>query len=145
MERQLLKPRELSVSQNFPNSEITFKDWLRTVRNFIEGLSKLRTADQLGYRDIKPDPRRLQALLDLPPPTATKELKRVNGVFAYYSKWIENFSEKVSALLRSTFFSLADKALKAFDSSNLHCQSPARALLKTIYLLKFRQTLPMFL
>ena len=42
MERQLLKPYELSVNQNDPNSERIFKFWLRTVQDFIEGLTEIR-------------------------------------------------------------------------------------------------------
>jgi len=37
----------------------------------------------VAYKQIKPDPKRLQALLDLPEPTCAKELKRVSGLFSY--------------------------------------------------------------
>ena len=40
----------------------------------------------VAYKQIKPDPRRLQALLDLPEPTCAKDLKRVCGLFSYYAK-----------------------------------------------------------
>jgi len=36
----------------------------------------------VAYKQIKPDPKRLQALLDLPEPTCAKELKRVSGLFS---------------------------------------------------------------
>ena len=80
---------------------------------------KVTTLQLLGYlishREIKPDPSRLQALIDLSPPRTKKELKRVNGLFAYYSKWIDHFSEKASPLLKSSSFPLTDEAIKAFQ------------------------------
>ena len=80
---------------------------------------KVTTLQLLGYlishREIKPDPSRLQALVDLSPPRTNKKLKRVNGLFAYYSKWIGHFSEKASPLLKSSSFPLTDEAIKAFQ------------------------------
>jgi len=56
----------------------------------------------VAYKQIKPDPRRLQALLDLPEPTCAKDLKRVCGLFSYYAKWIPNFSKKAVPLQART-------------------------------------------
>ena len=46
--------------------------------------------DWLGYRvshnTIKPDPARLQPLINLPVPSTKKELKRCFGMFAYYTR-----------------------------------------------------------
>ena len=57
-----------------------------------------RSLQTLGYiiseGEIKPDPDRLQPLRNLPPPTDKKTQKRVIGLFAYYSQWIQNFSDK---------------------------------------------------
>jgi len=77
------------------------------------------TLDILGYRishnQVKPDPQRLQPLLDLPAPSTAKELKRVSGMFSYYAKWISTFSEKASPLLHASIFPLDDGALKSFQ------------------------------
>ena len=72
---------------------------------FNEDKSKIRMTSltMLGYlvsyQNLKPDPERLQALFDLPIPRSAKELKRVCGMFAYYARWIPNFSQKARPLL----------------------------------------------
>ena len=50
---------------------------------------------QIKHQQISPDPDRLKPLMDIPVPSTTKELKRVRGLVAYYSKWIANFSTKI--------------------------------------------------
>ena len=71
---------------------------------------RVRTLDILGYRvsfqQVKPDPQRLQSLLDLPPLRTPKELKRVSGMFSYYAKWIPRFSKTADPLLRPAKLSL---------------------------------------
>lgn len=73
----------------------------------------------LGYEisnnEIRPDPTRLQPLRDLAPPQNLKLQKKVAGLFAYYSKWIHNFSEKIKPLSRNTIFPLPQSALDAFN------------------------------
>ena len=64
----------------------------------------------------KPDPKCLQALLDLPESTCAKELKRVSGLFAYYAKWIPNFSKKAGPLLYCKAFPLSNEAVIAFKT-----------------------------
>jgi len=65
---------------------------------FNEEKSKIRLQTitlpgyQVSYNETKPDPERLPPLLDMPPPQSSRELKRLLGMFAYYSKWIENFA-----------------------------------------------------
>ena len=75
--------------------------------------------DILGYRisqnSLKPDPARLKPLQDLPAPEDTKCLKRIIGLFAYYSSWISNYSEKIRPLLDSKVFPLSKDALTAFE------------------------------
>ena len=66
------------------------------------------------YGKIKPDQNRLQALLDLSPPTNANELKRVVGLFAYYAQWIENFSKKAAPLINCKTCPLTDEGLKSF-------------------------------
>ena len=46
MEKQLLRPKELSVEPNTPESAKVFKFWLRTVEDFISGLDEARAEDQ---------------------------------------------------------------------------------------------------
>ena len=64
---------------------------------------------------IKPDPERLQPLRDMPPPHDLKSQKRVVGLFAYYCKWIKNFSDKIRPLAHNTEFPIAGDALIAFN------------------------------
>ena len=64
--------------------------------------------------EIKPDPERLKPLQEMPVPTDTKTLKRVQGFFSYYSTWIPNFSQKLKPLL-VTEFPLSEEAIQAFN------------------------------
>ena len=45
MDKQLLRPKELSISPHEENSEKIFKFWLCTVEDFIEALSETRKND----------------------------------------------------------------------------------------------------
>ena len=64
---------------------------------------------------IKPDPERLRPLQELPIPPDNKALKRVIGLFSYYSKWIPNFSHKIAPLVRTTSFPLNKEVIDAFN------------------------------
>jgi len=68
----------------------------------------------VSYQTLKPDPERLQALFDLPIPSSAQELKRVCGLFTYYSRWIPNFSQKARPLLLASHFPLGPEAERAF-------------------------------
>ena len=61
-------------------------------------ISSVSCINILGYSVgngiIKPDPERLKPLLELPAPHNAKSLKRALGMFAYYAKWIVNFSKQ---------------------------------------------------
>ena len=74
----------------------------------------------LGYHveqgSIKPDPESLRALIEMSPPHDSKSLKRVVGLFAYYSKWIRNFSEKVRPLSHSNTFPISPEAVSTFNA-----------------------------
>jgi len=70
----------------------------------------------VAYKQIKPDPKSLQALLDLPEPTCAKELKRVSGLFAHYAEWIRNFSKKAGPLLHCKAFPPSNEAVIAFKT-----------------------------
>ena len=71
----------------------------------------------VGNSTIKPDPERLIPLQNLPPPNNQKALKRVLGLFAYYAKWIFQFSDKIQTLKQTTKFPLDDTVLN--DSNAL--------------------------
>ena len=45
---------------------------------------------------------------------AAKELKRVCGMFAYYARWIPNFSQTARPLLLVSHFPLGPEAERAF-------------------------------
>ena len=68
----------------------------------------------VGNGVIKPDMDKLQPLKNLPPPTTKKSLLRVLGMFAYYAKWIPNFSDKIRPLNKCSKFPLSEKSLDAF-------------------------------
>ena len=52
------------------------------------------TINVLGYLIdngvVRPDPRRLSPLHELPPPTNIRSQCGAFGLFAYYAKWISN-------------------------------------------------------
>ena len=91
------------------------------------------TIDILGYRishnNLRPDPDRLKPLRDLPAPNNMKGLKRIHGMFAYYSSWIPKFSDKIRPLLEVTSFPLNEEALCAFNNMKHELES---ATLQTI-------------
>ena len=76
--------------------------------------------DLLGYRvscgELQPDPSRLQPLLTLQTPSSPKELKRITGLFAYYTKWIKDFSKEARHLQSTSKFPLGNEALEAFKT-----------------------------
>ena len=80
---------------------------------------------QVEHGSIKPDPQRLQPLIDLPPPHDPKSLKRVIGLFAYYSKWIRNFSEKIRPLSQSKAFPMTADAIETFNSLKAEVKASA--------------------
>ena len=74
----------------------------------------------LGYLvehgSIKPDPDRLHLLQNLPPPTSVRSLRRAMGMFAYYAKWIPDFSDKITAPTNANVFLLSPTPLAAFNT-----------------------------
>ena len=58
----------------------------------------------VGNGEAKPDPERLRPLLDFPPPSNFKLLRRVLGMFAYYAKWIDCFADKIRPLADAKVF-----------------------------------------
>ena len=78
------------------------------------------TIPLMGYQvskgEVKPDPERLRPLKELPIPKSKKEQEKVVGLFAYYSQWIEKFSEKAYQLIHNTVFPLPLPAIQSFHN-----------------------------
>ena len=53
----------------------------------------------VGKMHIKPDPERMQLLLNFPPQNNYKALRRVLGMFAFYANWINCFADVIDPLL----------------------------------------------
>ena len=66
----------------------------------------------VGSMHIKPDPERMQLLLNFPPPSNYKALRCVLGMFAYYAKWINCFADKIRLLADVKEFLLSADYLK---------------------------------
>ena len=79
-----------------------------------------RAISMLGYlienHTIKPDPERLEPLLNLPVPTTKAMLQRTLGLFAYYSNWIPKYSDKIRPLTQSSTFPLSLEACNALEA-----------------------------
>ncbi|KAG8334372.1 hypothetical protein J6590_108547 [Homalodisca vitripennis] len=81
------------------------------------------TISILGYqiknRTIRPDPERLQPLLDMPLPHDAASLKRTLGLLSYYSKWIPRFSDKIRSLVSCKNFPIEPTSIAASDFQNI--------------------------
>jgi transposase InsO family protein len=88
--------------------------------NHEKSIISVKEINMLGYLishlTLKPDPERMRPLLNLPVPTDPKSLTRALGLFAYYSRWIEKFSDKIKPLTQCTSFPMTDSAITAFQS-----------------------------
>ena len=93
-------------------------------RNFTLNESKtvksVPSINVLGYcvgnKVIKPDSERLKPLQELPPPMSLGAQRRAVGLFAYYAKWIPNFSDKIKPLISNNSYPLTKPALTAFTN-----------------------------
>ena len=103
----LRKFREAAVKYN-----LTF--------NESKSIISKQSISMLGYlidnHSIKPDPERLEPLLQLATPTTASMLQRALGLFAYYSNWIPKYSDKIRPLTQSSTFPLSETACKAFEA-----------------------------
>ena len=79
----------------------------------------------VSFQSIRPDQERLKPLLEMPPPTSLKSQKRIIGMFAYHSKFIENFSDKIYLLNRNTEFPVPQNVLEAFRTLKLDLRDAA--------------------
>ena len=61
---------------------------------------------------------------ELPPPSNARfECKRALGLYAYYAKWIPEFSLKIHPLVNTTEFPLSQNALDAFNTVKKELES----------------------
>ena len=70
----------------------------------------------VSHGKIKPDPERLLPLKNLVAPCDLDSQRRIVGMFAYYSRWIPKYSEKICPLNTNRTFPLSPEALKTFQS-----------------------------
>ena len=63
----------------------------------------------------KTDPQRMQPLLNFPPTSNYKALRLVLNMFAYYTKLINCFADKVRPLADAKEFSLSANSSDAFN------------------------------
>ena len=86
--------------------------------NQQKSIFSVKEINILGYLvsngSIKPDPARFEPLMNLSVPQTKRELKRIVGMFAYYSKWVPNFSHKIKPLSDTNSFPLPDNAVNSF-------------------------------
>ena len=64
---------------------------------------------------MKPDPERMRPLMEMSPPHDEQSQKRVLGMFAHYSRWIQNFSTKIHLLSHNNTFPLPDDVAASLD------------------------------
>lgn len=86
--------------------------------NHSKTVSSVTSLDILGYRvakgSIKPDPDRMRPLQELPLPADPKALKRSLGLFSYYSRWVNRYSDRVRPLISDPGFPLSEECAAAF-------------------------------
>ena len=70
----------------------------------------------VSHGEIKPDPERLLPLHNMLAPCDLDSQRRIIGMFAYYSRWIPKYSEKIRPLNNNRTFPLPPEALKVFQS-----------------------------
>ena len=100
---------------------LAFDEYLKNIISITfneKGIISSPVIQVVGYEvkqgEIRPDPDRLQALKDLDPPSDSKTQQRAMGLFAYYSQWIQKFSEKAYPLSHNNSFPLPDTAMNSF-------------------------------
>ena len=70
----------------------------------------------VGNGEIKSECEKLRPLRQLSGPTSPKFLKRVLRLFAYYAKWIHQFSDKIQRLKKATSFPFNYYELADFEN-----------------------------
>ena len=82
-------------------------------------MESVKSINILGYcvgdGILKPDTERLCPLQEFPSPTNRHSLCRVVGMFAYYAKWIPQFSDRIRPLMNVASFPLDTAATAAYN------------------------------
>ena len=101
------------------------ENFLRVVEKYGLTLNESKTIKSvtsiqtMGYlvseNTIKPDPERMAPLLNLPIPNDSGSLKRALGLFSYYSRWVDRFSDRIHSLVGSPVFPLSQECIDAFE------------------------------
>ena len=110
---------------NQEDHDIQVEKWLQTCKKYNitlndkKSIMSTTSIKLLGYilenGTLRPDPERFRPLMELPAPTNLAAQRRVLGMFAYYSKWVKNFSDKVRPLNKNTTFPLPTDAEESFN------------------------------
>ena len=89
------------------------------VLNEDKTISSVTSIGLLGYLvskgSIKPDPERMRPLMELPIPLDHRALQRALGLFAYYAKWVDRYSDRVRPLVHEPSFPLSEECVIAFE------------------------------
>ena len=87
--------------------------------NQSKTVESVKSINILGYCGgdgiIKSDTERLHPLQEFPPPTNRYSLCRVVGLFAYYAKWVPQFSDWIRPLMNVASFLLDTAATAAYN------------------------------
>ena len=82
-------------------------------------ISSVNSINILGYliskNTIRPDPSRMQPLLDLPLPGNPASLQRALGLFSYYARWVSRYSDRIQPLIGNPPFPLSEECRTAFE------------------------------
>ena len=64
----------------------------------------------IGDHQIRPDPERMKALLEMPVPLDKRAKQRALGLLSHYSRWVQNFSGKVRPIVENDTFPMSAAA-----------------------------------
>ena len=75
------------------------------ILNHAKSLISASSINVLGYLvqdgNIRPEPERLRPLRERPLSMNVQSMRRMLGLFAYYAKWIPEFSSKIQSLMKA--------------------------------------------
>ena len=87
--------------------------------NDSKSIFSTRQLPALGYineeGEIRPDPKRLRPMHELPVPHNMKSLNKCLGPFSYYSQWVPTYSNRIKPIASCKRFPLSQEAIQAFE------------------------------